>query len=112
MIYYKVFNTKNQIVQVAEYWQEVLDFIGEGLKRSDLRPCDKQRFFGEYRIVTCHREKDLYFKVCNLTGQLLLVTPKWETAIECLQENIQYFTNDIYEYITDTEKTLIKIVQL
>ena len=112
MIYYKVFNIKNQIVQVAETWQEVLDLVGEGLTRSDLRPSDKQRFFGDYRIVTCHREKDLYFKVCSLTGELLLVTPNWDNAVKCLKEVISLYTNDIHEYITETDKTLIKIVEL
>lgn len=112
MIYFRVFNTKNQIVYVSQSWQKVLDFIGEGLTRSDLCPNDNQRFFGDYRIVTCHREKDLYFKVCSLTSELLLVTPNWDNAVKCLEEVIGLYTNDIHEYITETDKTLIKIVEL
>lgn len=112
MIYFRVFNTKNQIVYVSQSWQKVLDFIGEGLTRSDLCPNDNQRFFGEYRIVTCKATGDIYYKVHNLTKNLLLVTPNWESAIKCLNYCVSEYTNNIYEYITETEKSLIQIVYL
>lgn len=115
-IYFKVFDNKNRIVLVTEYWQEVLKLCNDKniIRRSDLKPNDNQRFFEDKRIVTCRydEDKELYFKVYNLTNELVLVTPDWQNAVSCLHNFIKEYTPDTLNYITETDKTLIQIVQL
>lgn len=116
--YYVVYDNRNRIVQVFPGQAATLAFLRKRfsvhLTTTDFAAPDVQRYFRDLRLER-HKVRDnsldVYFKVYNLSGNLELVTPVWENAVDRLSQVTNGLVN-YTDYISMNSNSLIKIVQL